>query len=108
MLYCHKDDRGAPYKSSRRVKACVGVAAVKGAGAEESSLRESPSGIAENIRSAVVAGGEKAPLARSAIYYFIYCVKSGSRSYGYFVFTRQKFCSREHFVFPALIFVYKN
>ena len=83
----------------------MGVAAEKGVGAEEGFSRISLSGIADNIRSAVVAGGEKAPLARSAIYYFIYCVKSGSRSYGYFVFTRQKFCSREHFVFPALIFV---
>ena len=85
----------------------MGVAAVKGTGAEEGSLRGGLSGIAENIRSAVVAGGQD-PLARSAIYYFIYCVKSGSRSYGYFVFTDRLFSSREHFVFPALIFVYNK
>ena len=73
MLYCHKDDRGAPYKSSRRVKTCVGVAAVKGAGAEEGSLRKSFSGIADNIRSAVVAGIFKFPCAECYLLLYLLC-----------------------------------
>ena len=62
--------------------------------------REGFSGNADNIRSAVVAGN------RTECYLLtLFLVKSGGRFNGLFYFKMKFVLGREHFVFPALIFV---
>ena len=68
------------------MQACVGVAAVKGLGAEESLIHAGGfSGMVDNILSAVVAGLPHGVLSA----YFHSWVKSGGRFYGLFYFKIQ-------------------